>query len=245
MNYSLHPDIRKIYYISNYGRVFSTSHNRFLKQELTNTGYYRVNLMRISNVNKPQHISVHRLVLETFCPVENMENLFVNHIDAVKTNNILTNLEWTTPQENAHHAIKNSLVNWQTGDQCSWSTIDESTADQIGYYLSLIYPQKEISEILNVNISVVRNIANGISWRHIYRKYKLWRYKIRLKSHFTKEDYQIITQYIENNINNYNNSDNYRALCMDACKLVNIFIDRDKYIELLDFIYKYYDKHNM
>lgn len=244
LNYSIHPDIRRIYYVSNYGRVFSTSHNIFLKKELTNAGYYRVNLIRISNVNKPQHYSIHRLVLETFNPIENMENLIVNHIDGNKTNNILTNLEWTNAQMNAIHAVRNNLINWQTGEQCSWSTIDLNTADKIGYYLSLNkYSFKEISDITNVNFSIVRNISDGISWREIYKKYKLWKYRARTKSHFTKEQYNILSIYIINNLSNYNNIDNYRGLCIDACNSINIIIDRDKYLELLDFIYKYNDKN--
>ena len=245
MNYEIHPNIRRIYYVSNHGRVFSISHNRFLTQEKSNTGYYRVNLIKIDDVNHPQHYAVHRLVLETFNPIENMENLFVNHIDANKTNNILTNLEWTTASENSQHAIRNSLINWQTGDKCSWSTISEDEADIIGYYLSTNnYTYGEIADIVNCSKSVICNIANGISWRHIYKKYELWKRKTRIKSHFDKDQYDTITQYIINNINNYNVTDCYRCLCMDACKSVNIVMNRDQYIELLDFIYININKNN-
>ena len=245
INYSVHPDIRRIYYISNYGRVFSISHNIFLSQEISNVGYYRVHLMRISDVNHAQHIQVHRLVLESFNPVDNMKNLFVNHIDGNKRNNILTNLEWTTPQENTRHAIRNSLVNWNVGDQCSWSTIDYKKADIIGFYLSLNqFSYKDIADIVGCNKTIVCNISMGISWREIYKKYKLWRYRVRIKSHFSETEYKIITQYIINNIDSYNNMDDYRGLCIDACTTVNIFINRDRYLELLDFIYIYNDKNN-
>lgn len=41
--------------------------------------------------------------MENFCPIENMENLEVNHLDEDKTNNCLNNLEWTTRAENLNY----------------------------------------------------------------------------------------------------------------------------------------------
>lgn len=52
---------------------------------------------------------VHRLLMITFKPIDNYQNLNVDHIDCDKTNNNLDNLEWVTPKENTHRAIKNCL----------------------------------------------------------------------------------------------------------------------------------------
>jgi len=46
---------------------------------------------------------IHRLVLENFNPVDNMEDLQVNHLDEDITNNKLTNLQWCTCQENLNY----------------------------------------------------------------------------------------------------------------------------------------------
>lgn len=45
--------------------------------------------------------SVHRLVLDTFNPVENSEGLDVDHIDYDPENNRLPNLRWMPHRENA------------------------------------------------------------------------------------------------------------------------------------------------
>ena len=51
---------------------------------------------------------MHRVVAKTFIP--NPHNLpQVNHIDGNKENNCVSNLEWVTNYDNAHHAIENDL----------------------------------------------------------------------------------------------------------------------------------------
>ena len=63
------------------------------------------------DINKK--VLIHRAVLETFNPVPNMEDLQVNHIDGNKRNNLLSNLEWVSREENMQHAMKKGLFNPQ------------------------------------------------------------------------------------------------------------------------------------
>ena len=95
------------YYITDDGKVWSERTQKFLSFQYDKNGYVKVQMR--STDNKSHRYSVHRLVLENFKPVENMENLQVNHIDGDKKNNNLTNLEWTTSEKNIRHAIDNNL----------------------------------------------------------------------------------------------------------------------------------------
>lgn len=74
---------------------------KILNTSSTNMGYPVVNLSKDGNLKQ---FKVHRLVAETF--ISNPFNKsVVNHIDNDKTNNSVSNLEWTTISENTQHAI--------------------------------------------------------------------------------------------------------------------------------------------
>ena len=53
-----------------------------------------------------QNYSVHRLVLTTWRPLENYENMSVDHINHHKRDNSLKNLEWVSLEENLERALK-------------------------------------------------------------------------------------------------------------------------------------------
>jgi hypothetical protein len=73
---------------------------KLLKGEITKDGYIRVTLSQ-NNVQKRQ--SVHRLVADLFIPKDARRKI-VNHIDGVKDNNHVDNLEWCTTSENEIHS---------------------------------------------------------------------------------------------------------------------------------------------
>lgn len=94
------------YEVSSLGRVrsLSTYHGRtpgsFLKPRLDRAGYWRFTL---SKNCKTYNRSGHRLVSTTFLgPRPN--GYHVNHINFVRTDNRLVNLEYVTPTENVRHS---------------------------------------------------------------------------------------------------------------------------------------------
>ena len=91
------------YQITSWGRVFNVDKQKFIKLEMHDKGYLRVDLYDKSG--KRKHHKVHRLVAKAF--VENPNGLpQVNHIDGNPKNNSFTNLEWTTNKENRDKAIR-------------------------------------------------------------------------------------------------------------------------------------------
>lgn len=107
------------YSVSNFGRVRMDGRTYVNSRGVTkickphivgiskkkNTGYLEARLI----INKDKYIyrSVHRLVLSTFNPIENMDVMEVNHKDENKDNNCLDNLEWMTSKENCNYGIRN------------------------------------------------------------------------------------------------------------------------------------------
>jgi hypothetical protein len=90
------------YYCDKLGNIFSKK--KKLKQSKRN-GYLCISLC---NKGFCKTINVHRIIAETFIPnIENKKQ--VNHINGIKTDNRVDNLEWVTQSENAIHAIKIGL----------------------------------------------------------------------------------------------------------------------------------------
>lgn len=94
--------------------VVTNLKEKILKNTYVDKGYLAVGL-RKDMVTK--NIRVHRLVAIAFIP--NPENKpEVNHMDGVKGNNRLDNLEWVTGKENNDHALSTGLGKDNTPKLC-------------------------------------------------------------------------------------------------------------------------------
>lgn len=106
------------YMVSNTGRVM---HLGFIKTLKRGFCYYKKPwILKMTKVGRGYlgvslkdeqgyHLQlVHRLVANAFILNEHNKPQ-VNHIDGIKTNNNVTNLEWCTDSENMEHALKTGL----------------------------------------------------------------------------------------------------------------------------------------
>ena len=167
------------YEVSNLGRIkslskkikcvngFRISKEKMLKNN-TSGSYNRVQMGKDS-----KHLSIHRLVALTF--IENPLNKpCVNHINGIKKDNRVENLEWVTYSENTKHAYnilnvpkeKINKINFKRGNEQHLSKLNNKQVKEIRFKYS-----KGLGVILgkeyNVSQTTILNIINNKIWIHI------------------------------------------------------------------------------
>ena len=175
------PEFSGSYQVSNMGRVRSVDRvviykdgreykykGEVLNPYVDNLGYKQVKLY---NVNGNKAKRVHRLVLETFKPHVNMGNLEVNHIDGIKLNNHLTNLEWVTRLGNISHAYDMGLM-INKGERGHNAKLSNTDVLEILERLDTGESQREIALDYGVSRTCISHINIGLTWREVKEKYE-------------------------------------------------------------------------
>src|SRR5579863_2526616 len=99
IRWALYPAI-PAYQVSTNGTIIGRV-GKLLTCHLDDAGYQRVNMIKDGKTRK---IRVHRAVAETFLP--NPDNLpVVNHINGVRDDNKIGNLEWVTHKQNSERTV--------------------------------------------------------------------------------------------------------------------------------------------
>lgn len=146
-----------LYEVSNLGNIKSLKSNKFLKGSFDNQFYKRVTFF------DKKCFKIHRLVALAFIP--NPENKpQVNHINGIKTDNRVENLEWCTGLENMQHAYNNNLVPLMKGEKNGRSKLTEKQILDIRKSTDTV---KNLSYIYNVSTSLLYQIRLRKQWKHI------------------------------------------------------------------------------
>jgi len=152
------------YQISTQGRVksFIRKEPRLLKTSLTSWGYLHITV-KING--KHCGLGVHRLVAQAFIP--NPKNKpEVNHINGIKTDNRVENLEWVTRKENMQHAVATGL---KVAPQCEDAAKAKLTAAQVKFIRE--NPNNatiaELAEKFNVSAQAISLIQRGLTWKSL------------------------------------------------------------------------------
>ena len=118
------------YEVSKNGKV-RLANNHKLVGALSTTGYMIITNQKIGQPT--EYYRIHRMVMETFNPIENSEMYVVDHIDGNKQNNDISNLRWVLQRQN----IQFRDENWAEINQNLQKLIEKKGYDWVNRLLLL------------------------------------------------------------------------------------------------------------
>lgn len=155
------------YTVSNLGQVKSfltlKISGLLLNRNLDTAGYPIVK--RYSGNDKGKTKKVHRLVAEAFIPNPNSLPQ-VNHLDGVKDNNCVANLEWCDGFGNQRHAWNIGLCKKRFGEDCNVSKATEKIILEIREKAGRVL-MKDMAKEYGMSKTNVSDIIKRRTWKHI------------------------------------------------------------------------------
>ena len=189
-------ELNKNYKVSSFGRIYSEVTKSYIKPyQHKGTGYLSIGLHENgSSITK----NIHRLVAEAFIP--NPENKpQVNHINGIKTDNRVENLEWVTREENVQHAMKTGLLNnfGENNPNNRYSEMQIKNVCKLLEDRSLNYNM--ISALTGVSVGTIGAIVRDNIWENISKSYDIPKSLIReRKEKYTEQASEFIVAGMDN-----------------------------------------------
>ena len=153
------------YYVDSLGNVYSDLKTGFhqIKPVTTPFGYKIVWLYKKGF--KRRKAMVHRLVMKAFI---GDNDLCVNHINGIKYDNRLENLEYCTTSENVKHAYDTGLKKQRIGEKHMQAKLSEMDIITIKlFYNNGLLGAVKLAEKFNVSRDHITRIARGATWKHL------------------------------------------------------------------------------
>lgn len=168
------------YIISSFGRIFSIYYGKKIYDVINlkemhptknkkgeNKGYYQCAIVDEGN---SETAKIHKLVALAF--IKNPYNLPIpNHLDGIKENNYVWNLEWTDNPGNTKHAYDTGLCIQPKGEERSFHKYTTEEITTVCELLEQNYTIKEISHITNVSKRMVKHLLQKDAWPHVVCNY--------------------------------------------------------------------------
>lgn len=168
-------DFDQKYIIHDMGYIFSTLSGEFLKPFSDGRrGYDKVKVYDINKI--PYTVSVHRLVMENFNPIIGMENYDVDHLNGIKNDNRIENLQWVTKQENVRRRDIRKTENQSEDSEGNIVIAGKRNIVQDYRYkiCEMYFLQRmsmiDISKILNIDAQCISYFLRGETQRGAYSK---------------------------------------------------------------------------
>ena len=171
-------EFENLYEISNFGRLRNKPR---MVNSLIGNRWFRVTTSKIKptqdngkgykqyyvQINKKRYIQyAHRLVAKYFLS-NNLNHPEVNHIDGVKSNNHVDNLEWVTIQENKNHALKNGLMPSGENSKLAKLTKLQVIAIMRLYRMNPTFNREKVREKIGVSSAQISRIIHETRWKNI------------------------------------------------------------------------------
>jgi hypothetical protein len=159
-------DFEGLYQVSNLGNVKRLKSKRVLSERLIGRSLDRYGYVKrtLSKDGKNYYFTEHRLVGLAF--IENPEEKStINHINGIKTDNRLENLEWNTNLENKQHAISIGLTDLKgtKHPKCKLSEEQVLEIRKIGFSQT----RTSLSKKYGVCRNSILGIIMGKNWNHV------------------------------------------------------------------------------
>lgn len=141
------------YSINRQGKAINKKRDTVLKSSLRADGYVQVYLYKDS---KKYSKYIHRILAQLFIP--NPENKpQVNHINSIRNDNSISNLEWVTRNEQMFHAYQfGNMITKRT----KYTQLTKKQRKEVIHKYENGYSKKKLSQLYNVSRTTIRNIIS-------------------------------------------------------------------------------------
>ena len=136
---------------------------KIMSPSVSKSGYFSVCLRKYGKI---KGYRVGRLILETFVGKSTLQ---CNHINGIKSDNSIENLEWVDGFENQRHSIRIGLRIQPSGEKCYNHKLKKCQADMIKYISKNLTVEKgfwsKVSKSLDISPNTISNVIYGRTWK--------------------------------------------------------------------------------
>lgn len=178
--------------VSNLGRFKNIKTGNYLKTHIATHGYPSIPLWFN---NKTNIFLVHRLLAITFLDMPIDRTHQVNHINGIKTDNRLCNLEVVTSSENSKHAFKTGL---RSNKKTPVNQLDKDTKEVIATFESILDAQRQTG----IHVGSIGKAckgeskkAGGFKWEYVIPEHAKKNQQKRKVSQLDKDTKEVIATF--------------------------------------------------
>lgn len=135
--------------------------------------------IRLTNDHGPRTRYVHRLVAFAFLGPQPEGKEQVNHINGIKTDNRVENLEWASPQDDADHRVRMGLIvrgpdhsarlrlRDMKGESNPTSKLTVNQVREIRRRYAAGETGRDLGRIFGIAQTGVSKMVNRLTWKHV------------------------------------------------------------------------------